>query len=112
MIWISAAKLEEANGNDKMVPEIINKALKSLSAAAVEINKDFWMKDAMDAERAGSILTCQAIIKAVIGIGVDEEDRKDTWMEDAESCINQVRGSIRRVPVLNWLHEMIVSLAS
>ena len=42
-------------------------------------NVDNRMKDAMDAEKGGSILTCQAIIKAVIGIGVDEEDRKDTW---------------------------------
>jgi pre-mRNA-processing factor 6 len=39
------------------------------------------MKDAMDAEKGGSILTCQAIIKAVIGVGVDEEDRKDTWYD-------------------------------
>ena len=88
-IWISAAKLEEANGNDKMVQKIVDRAITSLSAAGVEINKDFWMKDAMDAEKGDSIQTCQAIIKAVIGVGVDEEDRKDTWMEDAESCIGQ-----------------------
>ena len=88
-IWISASKLEEANGNDAMVQKIIDRAITSLSAAGVEINKDFWMKDAMDSEKGGSILTCQAIIKAVIGVGVDEEDRRDTWMEDAESCINQ-----------------------
>merc|ERR1719411_530476 len=42
----------------------------------------------MDAEKAGSVQTCQAVIKAVIGVGVDEEDRKDTWLEDAESCKN------------------------
>lgn len=88
-IWISAAKLEEANGNDTMVPKIVDRAITSLSAAGVEINKEFWMKDAMEAEKAGSIQTCQAIIKAVIGVGVDEEDRKDTWMEDANTCIAQ-----------------------
>ncbi len=88
-IWICAAKLEEANGNDQMVQKIIDRSITSLSAAGVEINKDFWMKDAMDADKGGSIKTCQAIIKAVIGVGVDEEDRKDTWMEDAEQCINQ-----------------------
>lgn len=88
-IWISAAKLEEANGNDKMVQKIVDRAIAALSASGVEINKEFWMKDAMDSEKGGSIMTCQAIIKAVIGVGVDEEDRKETWLEDAESCINQ-----------------------
>ena len=29
--------------------------------------------------------TCQAVIRAVIGIGIEEEDCKHTWMEDAES---------------------------
>lgn len=29
--------------------------------------------------------TCQAVIRAVIGIGIEEEDRKHTWMEDADS---------------------------
>lgn len=29
--------------------------------------------------------TCQAIMRAVIGIGIEEEDRKHTWMEDADS---------------------------
>ena len=80
-IWVTAAKLEEANGNETMVVKIVDRAIASLSANGVEINKEFWMKDAMDAEKGGSILTCQAIIKAVIGVGVDEEDRKDTWYE-------------------------------
>lgn len=93
-IWISAAKLEEANGNDKMVQKIIDRAISSLCAAGVEINKEFWMKDAMDADKGGSILTCQAIIQAVIGVGVDEEDRKETWMEDAETCIKQASNRI------------------
>ena len=48
------------------------------------------MKDAWEAEKSGSILTCQSIIRAVIGVNVDEEDRKNTWMDDAESCIAQV----------------------
>ena len=78
-IWVTAAKLEEANGNEKMVTKIVDRAIASLSSNGVEINKEFWMKDAMDAEKGSSILTCQAIIKAVIGVGVDEEDRKDNW---------------------------------
>ena len=87
-VWIHAAKLEEANGNSAMVSKIIDRAISSLSANGVEINKELWMKDGMDAEKAGSVQTCQAVIKAVIGVGVDEEDRRDTWLEDAETCKN------------------------
>ena len=89
LIWITAAKLEEANGNENMVGKIIDRGISSLSANGVEINKELWMNDAMDAEKSGSLLTCQAVIKSVIGVGVDEEDRKDTWLDNADQCIEQ-----------------------
>lgn len=91
-IWITAAKLEEAHGNIHMVGKIIERALTSLGANGVEINRDQWLDDAKDAEKAKSVHTCQAIIYNVVGIGVDEEDRKHTWMEDAEACA--VNGAI------------------
>ncbi len=28
----------------------------------VEVNREEWLKDAEDAEKAGSIITCQAIV--------------------------------------------------
>lgn len=43
------------------------------------------LQDAEECDKAGSVATCQAVIRAVIGIGIDEEDRKHTWMEDADS---------------------------
>lgn len=86
-IWITAAKLEEANSNLPMVEKIIDRAVTSLKANGVEINRDLWIKDAEESEKAGSVVTCRAIIDTVIGIGVEEEDRKHTWMEDANSCI-------------------------
>lgn len=85
-IWITAAKLEEANGNNHMVEKIIDRAIQSLAANGVEINREHWIEDAYNAEKAGSILTCQAIIKFIIGHGVDDEDRKHTWMSDAENA--------------------------
>ncbi|BFZ21230.1 hypothetical protein BsWGS_24269 [Bradybaena similaris] len=85
-VWITAAKLEEANGNSHMVEKIIERALNSLRANMVEINREHWIKDAEDCEKSGSIYTCQAIVRAVIGINVEEEDRKHSWMEDADSC--------------------------
>jgi len=39
----------------------------------------------MEAEKAGSVHTCQVVIRAIIGQGVEEEDRKHTWLEDAET---------------------------
>ncbi|XP_023367765.1 pre-mRNA-processing factor 6 [Otolemur garnettii] len=86
-IWITAAKLEEANGNTQMVEKIIDRAITSLRANGVEINREQWIQDAEECDRAGSVATCQAVMRAVIGIGIEEEDRKHTWMEDADSCV-------------------------
>ncbi|GIY90401.1 pre-mRNA-processing factor 6 [Caerostris extrusa] len=89
LIWVTAAKLEEANGNSRMVEKIIERAVTSLRANGVEINREHWLNDAVECEKAGSVLTCQAIVRTVIGIGVEDEDRKHAWMEDADSCATQ-----------------------
>lgn len=60
-------------------------ALASLRANMVEINRDLWLKDAIECEKAGSVHTCQALIRNVIAEGIDEEDQLDTWIEDAQS---------------------------
>ena len=57
----------------------------SLRANLVEINREHWLKDAVDCEKAGSVHTCQALIQNIIAIGVEEEDQLDTWIEDAQS---------------------------
>lgn len=88
-IWTTAAKLEEAHGNMNMVNKIIDRAINSLNANGVEINREHWFKEAMEAESAGSVHTCRAIIKCIIEYSVEEEDRKHTWMSDAETCISQ-----------------------
>lgn len=43
-IWITAAKLEEANGNTQMVDKIIDRAITSLRANGVEINREQWIQ--------------------------------------------------------------------
>ncbi|BFZ22629.1 hypothetical protein BsWGS_25668 [Bradybaena similaris] len=85
-VWITAAKLEEAHGDSHKVEKIIERAFNSFRANMVEINRDHWIQDAKDCEKSGNIYTCQAIIGAVIGISVEEEDMKHTWMKDADSC--------------------------
>jgi len=91
-IWITAAKLEEANGNSSMVLKIIDRAVRALQLRRVSIDREAWMKEAEAAERAGSVVTCQAIVNTTIGVGVEEEDRKRTWVADADEC--KKRGSI------------------
>ena len=88
-IWITAAKLEEAHGNVAVVDRIIEKTLVSLSQYQVVINREFWLKEAEACEAAGSPLTCGAIVRSVLHIGVDEEDRKRVWMDDAEACLQK-----------------------
>lgn len=42
-----------------MVEKIIDRAITSLNANAVEIHREHWFKDAMEAEKAGAVHTCQ-----------------------------------------------------
>lgn len=84
-IWLSAARLEETRGQKDMVDKIVAKAMSSLKVNQVEINRDQWLKDAVDAEMAKCPITCQAIIRNVIGLGVEDEDKRTTWLADAEN---------------------------
>lgn len=90
-IWITAAKLEEAQGNHQMVDKIVERAISSLTANGVELNRDQWITDAVECDKAQSYMTCRAIIKNMIGHGLEDEERKDTWLEDAENCAHKVR---------------------
>lgn len=67
-----------------MVEKIVDRALSSLSANGVEINRENWFQEAIEAEKSGAVHCCQAIIKSIIESGVEEEDRKQTWIDDAE----------------------------
>lgn len=71
-----------------MVEKIVDRALSSLTANGVEINREQWFQEAIEAEKSGAVHCCQATIKAIIEHGVEEEDRKQTWIEDADivSC--------------------------
>lgn len=88
MIWITAAKLEEAQGKSiEMIERILRAAVKSLKKHQVEMSRDSWLKEAEACEKVGAILTCGAIVRTCLEIGVEAEDRKRTWMDDADTCI-------------------------
>ncbi|CAM9224613.1 unnamed protein product [Ectocarpus sp. 6 AP-2014] len=100
-IWITASKLEEAQGKPHMVDKIIEMAISSLrqfqareptlghDRLHVVIDREQWIKEAEEAEQADAPLTCGAIVRATVHIGVEEEDRKRTWMDDAENSLNR-----------------------
>ncbi|CAJ0586620.1 unnamed protein product, partial [Mesorhabditis spiculigera] len=105
-IWLSAARLEETSGQKEMVDRIVSKALVSLRANHVEINRDHWLKDATDAEHGGCPLTSQAIIKSILGFGIEDEDKKATWIEDAENFVRQSAVVCARAVYAYALNEM------
>ncbi|KAG1057781.1 hypothetical protein G6F55_004563 [Rhizopus delemar] len=86
-IWIAAARLQEEHGKSDMVDRVITFAAKALAQSGVLLEREQWISEAEKCEKNGSVLTCQAIIRATIGMGVEEEDRQSTWMEDAERCV-------------------------
>lgn len=102
-IWITAAKLEEAHGNEQMVSKIIPRALKSLQSHSVVIDRDWWLKEGESCEHANppSRTVCKEIVKNVAGFGVEQEDKKRTWLGDAHDFAR--RGSIQTARALYQL---------
>jgi len=85
-IWIAAAKLEEQNNPEyaNIIPDIIAKAVQSLHAHKVVIERDQWLEEAWKCEQDGAPFCCQAIVKKTIGIGVEDPDRFEMWKQDAK----------------------------
>jgi pre-mRNA-processing factor 6 len=67
------------------VENIIKNGVAALKSNGAELSREQWLAEAERAESQGSPATCQAIIKATIGLDVEEEDRQDVWLEDAKT---------------------------
>ncbi|KAF8876396.1 PRP1 splicing factor, N-terminal-domain-containing protein [Infundibulicybe gibba] len=110
-IWIAAGRLleQEASANPDKSEEQRNKELelvdKTIEAGVRELRKhqvlltrDQWLKEAERCEAEGSPRTCEAIVKATVAMEVEEEDRLDTWVGDAESAESRgMMGTARAV---------------
>lgn len=72
----------------------------------------FLLQDAEECDRAGSVATCQAVMRAVIGIGIEEEDRKHTWMEDADSVSLLAFQSVALSGMVAPLMHRLLSISS
>lgn len=103
-IWIAAGRLleqeagaegkTEAQRNKELeaVDKAIEAGVRELRRHQVLLTRDQWLKEAEKCEEQGSPRTCEAIIKATVGMDVEEEDRLDTWVGDAEAA--EERGKI------------------
>lgn len=97
-IWIAAGRLleQEANNPEKSsdlkikelaaVDNTIELAVRELRKHGVLLTREQWLKEAEQCESQGSIRTCEAIVKATVAMEVEEEDRLDTWVSDAEGA--------------------------
>jgi len=88
-IWIAAAKLEEDHSNYAKIPKIIAKCVKSMDSLKVVIDRDDWLREAGQCEKSGHPVTCRAIVKLTIGTGVEDEDRREAWTQDASSWLKK-----------------------
>ncbi|KAL1310971.1 hypothetical protein AAFC00_001191 [Neodothiora populina] len=91
-IWIAAARLQEQTNNTKLIPKIMERAVKMLARESAMLSREQWISEAELCEEEGANLTCQAIIEQTLGWGLDEDDdRKKIWQDDAKSSIARGR---------------------
>ncbi|PWN92058.1 hypothetical protein FA10DRAFT_265864 [Acaromyces ingoldii] len=100
-IWISAVRLMEQQQdaetqestniekNQTSLDRIMAEAVNRLSKAGAVLSREQWLREAEQVEKEGSPKTSAAIIKATIGLDIDDEDRKTVWVEDAQSAIDK-----------------------
>lgn len=90
-IWIAAARLQEQLGQGNKV-NVMKRAVQVLVKESAMPKREEWIAEAERCEEEGAIITCGNIIRETLGWSLDEDDdRKDTWMEDARSSINRGR---------------------
>lgn len=88
-IWIAAARLQEQLGNAHKL-NVMKRAVQVLAKESAMPKREEWITEAEKCEQEGAVITCSLIVQETLGWSLDEDDdRKDTWMEDARSSINR-----------------------
>jgi len=95
-VWITGAKLQEAHLSqdeksgdadvDKAVSRVIKLAVRRLSENSQTLNREGWLREAKDADKAGFPVTCSTIVVQTIGMGLEDIDKKNVWKADAETA--------------------------
>ncbi|KAI0522017.1 PRP1 splicing factor [Xylaria bambusicola] len=88
-IWIAATRLQEQLGEGEKV-NVMKRAVQVLAKESAMPKREDWITEAEKCEEEGAIISCGAIIRETLGYGLDEDDdRKETWLEDARGSINR-----------------------
>ncbi|KAG9080350.1 hypothetical protein FRC06_006755 [Ceratobasidium sp. 370] len=113
-IWIAAGRLIEEqarlglneDGTDKTdaqraaelekVDQTLVLAVSQLRKHGAVLTRDQWLAEAEKCEAEGSPRTAEAIVKASVAMEVEEEDRYDTWVADAESALSRGKVVVAR----------------
>lgn len=69
-----------------MVDKTIEAGVRELRRHQVLLAREQWLEEAEKCEKDGSPRTCEAIVKATVSMELEDEDRLDTWVGDAESA--------------------------
>ena len=89
-IWIAAARLQEQLGEGDKKTNVMKSAVKALAKESAMPKREEWIAEAEKCETEGAVATCGSIIAETLGWGLDEDDdRKDTWTEDAKTSIGR-----------------------
>lgn len=88
-IWIAAARLQEQLGQGNKV-NVMKRAVQVLVKEGAMPKREEWIAEAEKCEDEGATITCENIIRETLGYGLDEDDdRKDTWSDDARASVNR-----------------------
>lgn len=91
-IWIQACRLQEQLDRPDLCDKIMERAVKALIKENAMPKREAWITEAEKCEEEGAIVTAGSIIKATVGWGLDEdEERRDTWLQDAKDSIARGR---------------------
>lgn len=92
-IWIAGARLTEQTSEEssdvtqQQLDQRLVGAVRSLGKAGAVLSRDQWLDEAARVENEGSPMTAEAIVKATLDIGMeDDEERRIVWMQDAEAA--------------------------
>jgi len=90
ILWVHAAMLEEAQGQPiEQIDKKIIWCLKGLNKAKAQVSRETWLTEAVKAEQSGSVLTCKAIVKYTMELGLDKDDFKSRWLENADEATKE-----------------------
>lgn len=88
--------IQQGAADNGQVGKLMERAVRALRAKGVELSRDEWFKEAERCEQNGSLITCRAIVDATIAQGVDDDQRLDTWLDDAEASLARDRTQTAR----------------